>query len=769
MIGSRLLAIATFCMVGAGWAQAAAQAPRPINSYIVQVAEGVEPAQVGRAIAQRTGGGLGHVYTRALRGFSIQLPPGLAKQALEGETGVLKVETDIPTHAVAQTLPTGVKRIAADQNALAHVSGGVTVNIAILDTGIDIDHPDLNVVGGTHFYTVLLFGLFPVGYQDGKYDDDNGHGSHVGGIAAAIDNDLGVVGVAPGARLWAVKVLDASGSGYVSDLIAGIDWVAASPSIKVANMSLAATGQVDQLRTAIQNCVNKGILFVAAAGNEAKDIYGADGVFPSSDDTIPAAYPEVAAISALADSDGLAGGAGSGTTWGPDDSFATFSNYSRTVVAGNPVTSPGRGIDLLMPGVNIESCWPGGGYRTASGTSMAAPHAAGLAALYIAEHGAASSASGVYAIRQALINGGKDQASGLRLALANANSEPDGMPENLGWAGPTAVGPVTDVAIASVSVPSIAVQGDIVSIDVVVRNVGNQTVGGFAVSLEDATAHASIGSQTVAGLSAGASQTLTFSWATTAVSVGVHALTASHDLSDENPGNNSATASIEIKAVVTDIAIGGVEGPASAIVGSTVNLAVTVSNLGNRGTSADIVVTLTDTTGDPADAIGQQTISGGLTAGGSVTLSFAWNTAGASVGTHTLTARQSITDDMPANDTGTTTIQITAQNTRPVVYVTTDVGPWITLRRNQWRAQATVIVQDADGLPVLYTTITGQWSGMYKATVTGSTDDSGLELFVTKALTGSGTVTFTVTKILDRQGRECELQGTLSDSYTKSR
>jgi subtilisin len=296
----------------------------------VQVAEGFEPGQVGRAIAQRTGGGLGHVYTRALRGFSIQLPPGLARQALEGETGVLKVEIDLPTHAVAQTVPTGVRRIAADQNPLAH-AGGVNVNIAILDTGIDIDHPDLNVVGGRHFYS--LWGI--LSFEDGVYDDDNGHGTHCAGIAAALDNEDGVVGVAPGARLWAVKVLDASGSGYVSDLIAGIDWVAANPSIKVASMSLAATGRVDQLRTAIQNCVSKGIVFVAAAGNEHKDIYGADGVFPSSDDTIPAAYPEVAAISALADSDGSSGGTGGDTSYGPDDSFATFSNYSRTVVAGN--------------------------------------------------------------------------------------------------------------------------------------------------------------------------------------------------------------------------------------------------------------------------------------------------------------------------------------------------------------------------------------------------------------------------------------------------
>ncbi|MCL5280881.1 MAG: S8 family serine peptidase [Planctomycetes bacterium] len=766
MIHSRISAIVLFCAAATGFAGAAAgQAQRPINSYIVQVAEGFEPAQVGRAIAQRTGGGLGHVYTRALRGFSIQLPPGLARQALERETGVLKVEIDIPVHVVAQTLPTGVRRIAADQNALAHATGGVNVNIAILDTGIDIDHLDLTIVGGTHFYTVVLLGIFPVGYQDNNYNDDNGHGTHCAGIAAALDNDTGVVGVAPGARLWAVKVLDASGSGYVSDLIAGIDWVAANPSIKVASMSLAATGRVDQLQTAIQNCVSKGIVFVAAAGNEHKDVYGADGVFPSADDTIPAAYPEVAAISALADSDGTHGGTGAATSYGLDDSFATFSNYSRTVVAGNPVRSPGLAIDLLMPGVNILSCWPGG-YQTASGTSMATPHAAGLAALYIAEHGAASSASGVYAIRQALIDGGKDQASGLRLAAPG--TEVDGAPENLGWAGPVQTDPVTDIAITSVSAPSITVQGDAVSIDVVVRNVGNQGVGEFSVTLDDTTTGANIGSKPVAALAAGGSQTLTFSWNTAGVSLGKHELTARHNFDDgDNSGNNSATTSIEIKAAMTDIAITSVEAPASAVLGSAVNIAVTVSNIGNRGVSTDILVTLTDAIGGQTATIGERTITGGLAAGGSTTLTFAWNTAGGATGGHTLTASHHTSDDDGTNNTRSTTVQITEQSTRPVVTVTTDVGPWITLRRGQWKAEATVVVQDADGMPVLYTTITGRWTGMYQATVTGSTDNSGLELFVTKALTAPGTVTFEVTRILDSEGRECELRGTLSDSYTK--
>ena len=151
-------------------------------------------------------------------------------------------------------------------------------------------------------------------------------------------------------------------------------------------------------------------------------MYGNDGIFGNEDDSIPAAYPEVAAISALADYDGKPGG----------DSYAGFSNYSNSVVAGNPVDSPGLAIDLLMPGVSVYSTVPGG-YGTKSGTSMASPHAAGLAALYIAVNGRANDADGVYAIRQALIDGGVAQDGPCGI---DGDPDPDGNLENIGWAGP---------------------------------------------------------------------------------------------------------------------------------------------------------------------------------------------------------------------------------------------------------------------------------------------------------------------------------------------
>ena len=235
------------------------------NSYIVQVTEGADPSQVGCGIVQRTCGKLGHVYTNAVRGLSVQLTTGSAEQAIEVQSGVLLVEPDVPVNAVAQTRPTSVDRIeAADSSATTPVD----VDIANFDTGIDIDHPDLNVVGERHFYS--LWGL--LSFEDDLYDDDNGHGAYCAGIAPAKDNDFGLIGVAPGCRLHSVKVLDSTGSGYLSDVIAGVDWVTAyAYTIQLASMSLSATASSSIFRSAIQNSVASGVVYFAAAGNDAKD------------------------------------------------------------------------------------------------------------------------------------------------------------------------------------------------------------------------------------------------------------------------------------------------------------------------------------------------------------------------------------------------------------------------------------------------------------------------------------------------------------------
>ena len=398
------------------------------NAYIVQVAETADINDLSEKVAKFTGGRVGHIYHKAIRGFSIHVPPGIVKSQILAQDGIISIEPDLEVELCAQTLPTSVDRIDIDLYNIAKIDGideRIDVDIAVIDTGIDIDHPDLNVAGGVRFVPG------PV-----SYDDDNGHGSEVSGVLAALDNGFGVVGAAPGARLWAIKCFDRNRSGSGSDILAGIDWVAANAdTIEILNMSWSGTHQAPLHRTAIQSCVNAGVVCFSAAGNDSKDIYGADGLFGTNDDTWPAYFPEVAAISAMADSDGVSGGFGGATSYGgyADDSFAGFSNYSTTVTGSNPVDSPGKAIDLLMPAVDIYSTFMNGGYSYDTGTSLASPLAAGLAALYIAENGRAYNAAGVYAIRQVLINSGVLQSNLRGLTVSN---DPDSYDENIGYYTP---------------------------------------------------------------------------------------------------------------------------------------------------------------------------------------------------------------------------------------------------------------------------------------------------------------------------------------------
>jgi subtilisin family serine protease len=318
-----------------------------------------------------------NTYQHALNGYTIKVgdDPDLLNN-LRGDPRVALVEQDQRVQMFSQAIPTGIERIGASPStataglrsqAQGTGSGNVNADIAILDTGIDLNHPDLNVYAQKTFVA-----------GTSTASDDNGHGTHVAGIAAAMDNSIGVVGVAPGARLWAVKVLDKSGAGALSDVIAGIDYITAHANeIDVVNMSFGCQCESTALNSAVNNAVSAGITFVAAAGNSGTD---ASTFYPASN-------PNVIAVGAIADSDGKCGGLGPSTQYGNDDTFATFSNY-------------GPKVSIAAPGVNILSTYYGGTYTTLSGTSMAAPHVAGAAALYKASHPNASPAE----VKNALTN-----------------------------------------------------------------------------------------------------------------------------------------------------------------------------------------------------------------------------------------------------------------------------------------------------------------------------------------------------------------------------
>jgi subtilisin len=343
----------------------------PTGSYIVVLKDAAtNPGQLAHQQASRLGGKVGFVYQHALKGYSATLSSARVG-ALRADPMVAAVVPDLPVSIQAQTLPTGINRIDGELSSTVsgNGSGAVNADIAIIDTGIDVDHPDLTVMGGINCI------------GGSSFDDDNGHGTHVAGTAAAKDDANGVVGVAPGARLWAVKVLNASGSGSTSGIVCGIDWVTARAStIEVANMSLGGSSSLgsistcsssfDPMHQAICRSVSAGVTYAVAAGNSAAN----------ANNFVPATYSEVITVSALADFNGQPGGGAAATCRADqDDTFANFSNF-------------GSDIDLIAPGVCILSTYRGGGLNTLSGTSMATPHVTGAAALYKSTHPSATPA-----------------------------------------------------------------------------------------------------------------------------------------------------------------------------------------------------------------------------------------------------------------------------------------------------------------------------------------------------------------------------------------
>lgn len=265
-------------------------------------------------------------------------------------------------NAKAQSIPYGIARVGK--------ANGQGKRAWVLDTGVDLDHPDLNINTSLSkdFSGVgcgILSILFGCDNEEGSPEDGHGHGTHVSGTIAALDNNIGVVGVAYGAEIVALKVLTDAGSGATSGIIQGIDYAAANfNNGDVANMSLGG-GVSTSLDNAVISAANKGLMFALAAGNDSQN----------SNNSSPA----------------RANGANIYTVSAMDsgDRFASFSNFS------NPP------IDFCAPGVSTKSTYKNGGYATLSGTSMASPHVTGIL----------------------LIKGGKPSTSGF------VKNDPDGSPD----------------------------------------------------------------------------------------------------------------------------------------------------------------------------------------------------------------------------------------------------------------------------------------------------------------------------------------------------
>lgn len=376
------LALAAMAM-----ASIASAAPSVVpGRYIVQVKDTAAPGKViaKHAVAPD------FVYKSAVKGFAASIPPGKLK-ALESDPDVVSIVPDRVVKAigtvsartkppknpvVAQVIPAGIARIGASPAQSAFTGAGV--GVAVVDTGIDLANADLPVAPATSSYTAY----------GSSAQDDEGHGTHVSGIIAARNNDIGVVGVAPGATLYAVKVLDAQGYGTDATIMAGLDWVSAnaasvSPAIRVVNMSLGRDGSLDdnpQLRSCIQALHQAGIVVVVAAGN--------DGSLEVSQQ-VPSTYPEVLAIASTTAKAGTSkyryypAGIGADTA----SFFTTDGAFSESTGIGVTVSAPGEDQEDIsragaISSVGILSTKLGGGTTRMSGTSMASPHVCGVVARF---------------------------------------------------------------------------------------------------------------------------------------------------------------------------------------------------------------------------------------------------------------------------------------------------------------------------------------------------------------------------------------------------
>ncbi len=366
----------------------------------------------------------------ALDGFAVRLSPAQlaalrvtpsvaavvpdARTSVEAAVdGPPQTGTVRTTHLPHQVVPTGIRRVNDDHSPIARIDGvdqRVNVDVAIIDTGI-APHPDLSIAGGHNCTS-----------KDPEvWRDRYGHGTHVAGIVGALDNEIGVVGMAPGARLWAVKVFNDAGRGFVSWFVCGIDWMMSlrdpgdsrRPRIEAANMSFAnwlpnaddsdcGKTNGDVVHRVICAAVADGTTMVAAAGNDHN----------SASLRQPAGYPELLTVSGLADFDGRPGGHGRQAdicpTYSPDvdDTFLDESNF-------------GPDVDLIAPGKCILSTYPGGIYAWETGTSMAAPHVTGAAALVAAANPGARPGQ----IRQALLHAANFHWK--------TSTDPDGHPDPL--------------------------------------------------------------------------------------------------------------------------------------------------------------------------------------------------------------------------------------------------------------------------------------------------------------------------------------------------
>ena len=401
------------------------QGPRPgtevPDNYIVMLSPGASGSAVGRAHDVRNP----KSYQAAFNGFAGEIPPGrlralqndprveavIPDRVLRGQPGRPGRTKKTGTVSSSETVPQGVQRIGAAPTANLGVTGA-GIGVAVVDSGIDLNHVDLNV-------SSTCFDAF-----GGDCRDSSGHGTHVAGSIAAKQNGMGVVGVAPGATVYAVKVLDAEAGGSDSGLLAGLDWVLTnadrvSPKIRIANLSLGRPGTVDDnaaLQASIDALIDAGIVVIVAAGN--------DPDWPATAQ-VPAAFTQVITVASTTAAVGSSACSKLSTPIAAD-TVSYFSSYSTHIgSSGVDIAAPGsRQEDVdsacIVEPVGILSLYPGDSLAEMSGTSMATPLVSGVVALLLERNAGLS----VEAVTSAIVSGATNKTTAPALAVVMDRSVP---------------------------------------------------------------------------------------------------------------------------------------------------------------------------------------------------------------------------------------------------------------------------------------------------------------------------------------------------------
>ncbi len=606
-----------------------------------------------------------------------------------------------------ETLPWGIDRIDAEivwggsEDSTTIASGAITgsgIQVAVLDTGIDYTHPDLddNYAGGYDF-------------ANGDDDplDDHGHGTHCCGVVGAEENTEGVIGAAPLVDILAVKVLDSQGSGSVSDICAGIDW-AVNNGAEVISLSLGSSSSSDTLKNSCDNAYAAGVLIVAAAGNSG------DNDTSTNEYGYPAAYDSVIAVGAT----------------DKDDNVASFSNT-------------GPYLELAAPGVDIYSTMPtydvtlnsgppwsrySQNYDTMSGTSMACPHVSGVAAL-VFEKGVDDANSDGYInddVRNVLDNNsedlgpaGRDNGYGYGLVDAEAavNAAGGGSDTNTAPDAPTNPSP-SDGATGVSTSPTLSV------------DVSDPDGDSMDVSFYDASDGSLIGTDT--GVASGGTASVTwsslaynttYSWYTVADDGAATATSSTWQFTTEEETTNSAP-----DAPTNPSPSDGATG-----VSTSPTLSVDVSD--PDGDSMDVSFY------DASDGslIGTDT---GVASGG--TASVTWD----GLAYNTTYEWYTVADDGSASTTSSTWSFTTEEETTTGSMHVQDVNLWLDRTRGPWEdIGVEVTIVDSDGNAVSDATVDIELEtpeGNF-LTDTATTDSSGVASTVfAKASTTSGTYTGTV-------------------------